>query len=155
MVTDCCIEVNMHDKQPSILKITWIDYWAFVSVVLCLIAAGMYIYDTFFNGNPTQNFTWFAVGILVLGLLGLAWRYISIVSLYNSGLETRATVSEVGFFRDRGYIKYIYPYENKKYASHMTVMKNKMTTCYQIGDEIVVLVDRENPKKSMIKDLFT
>jgi hypothetical protein len=144
----------MNEKQPSILKIIWIDYWAFISGMFCLVAVGMYVYDTFFGGNPTQSFTWLSLGIFILGLLGLAWRYVSLVSLYNSGLETKATVSEVGFFRDRGYIKYIYPYENKKYASRMTVMKNKTTICYQVGTQIEVIVDRENPKKSMIKDLF-
>jgi hypothetical protein len=144
----------MNDKQPSILKIIWIDYWAFISAVFCLGATGMYVYDTFLNGNLAQGFTWVSLGIFVLGLVGLAVRYVSIVSLYNSGLETKATVSDVGFFRDRGYIKYIYPYENKKYASQMTVMKNKTSTRYQIGNEIEVIVDRENPKKSMIKDLF-
>ena len=144
----------MNDKQPSLLKIIWIYYWTFVSAVFCLVAAGMYIYDAFLDGKSTQSLTWVSLGIFLLGLLGVAYRYISIVSLYNSGLETRATVSEVGFFRDRGYIKYIYPYENKKYASYMTVMKNKTTTRYQIGAEIEVIVDRENPKKSIIKDLF-
>ena len=144
----------MNDKQPSLLKIIWIDYWAFVSTIFCLVAAGMYVYDTFFKETSAQNLTWFALAIFGAGLLGLAWRYISIVSLYNSGLETKATVSEIGFFRDRGYIKYIYPYENKKYASRMTVMKNKLTTRYRIGSEIEVIVDRENPKKSIIKDLF-
>ena len=145
----------MNDKQPSLWKIIWIDYWAFVSIMLCLIAAGMYVYETFLSKVPAQSITWVALGVFGLGLLGLAWRYVSIVSLYNSGLEARATVSEVGFFRDRGYIKYIYPYENKKYASHMTVMKNRTTTRYQVGQEIEVMVDRENPKKSIIKDLFT
>ena len=145
----------MNDKHPSLLKIIWIDYWGFVSTVLCLIAAGMAIYNTFLSRNATPGMLWFALGILGLGLWGVALRYISIVSLYNSGLETQATVSEVGFFRDRGTIKYIYPYENKKYASHMTVMKNGTTTRYQVGSEIEVIVDRENPKKSLIKDLFT
>ena len=144
----------MNEKQPSILKIIWIDYWAFISAMLCLVAVGMYVYDTFFSGNPTQSFTWLSLGIFILGLLGLAWRYVSLVSLYNSGLEAKATVSEVGFFRDRSYIKYIYPYENQKYASHMTVMKNKTTIRYQVGTQMEVMVDRENPKKSMIKDLF-
>ena len=145
----------MDDKQPSLLRIIWIDYWAFVSAFFCLIAAGMFIYDTFLSRTTTQNILWVSLGLLILGMLGFAGRYVSIVSLYNSGLEARATISEVGFFRDRGYIKYIYPYENRKYASRMTVMKNRRTTRYQVGDEIEVLIDRENPKKSMIKNLFT
>lgn len=144
----------MTDKQPSLWKVIWIDYWAFVSVMLCFIAVGMYIYDMFFSRNPTQTFVLFSLGIFMLGLFGITWRYMSLISLFNSGQEAKATVSEVGFFRDRGYIKYIYPYENKKYASHMTVMKNQLTTRYQVGDVVDVLVDRENPKKSMIKDLF-
>jgi hypothetical protein len=144
----------MNDKQPSFFKIIWIDYWAFVSTVVCFIAAGMYLYDIFLSGNRTQSVTWVALGVLILGLWGVALRYISLISLYNSGLEARARVSEVSFFRDRGYIRYIYLYENKKYAGHMIVMKNKMTTRYQMGDEIEVIVDREKPKKSMIKDLF-
>ncbi|HLO15092.1 MAG TPA: DUF3592 domain-containing protein [Anaerolineales bacterium] len=145
----------MNDKQPSILKIAWIDYWAFISAAFCLVAMGIYIYHLFLSGNPTHNFIGVALGIFVLGLLGMAWRYISIVSLYNSGLETKGTISEIGFFRDRGYIKYIYPYENRKYAGHVTVMKNRTTTRYKIGNEIEVIVDRENPKKSLIKDLYT
>lgn len=145
----------MNDKQPSLWKVIWIDYWAFVSVMLCFIAVGMYIYDMFFGRNPTQTFVLFSLGIFMLGLFGIAWRYVSLISLFNSGQEAKATVSEVGFFRDRGYIKYIYPFENKKYAGHMTVMKNQLTTRYQVGDVVDVLVDRENPKKSMIKELFT
>ena len=144
----------MNDKHPSILKIIWIDFAAFLSTALCLMAIGLYVYDRFFQGNISQPFAWFALGIFVLGLLGLAWRYISLVSLYNSGLDARATVSDVSFFRDRGSIHYIYPYEGRRYAGHMTVMKNRLTTRYQIGEEIEVSVDRENPKKSLIKDLF-
>ena len=144
----------MNDKQPSILKIIWIDYVSFLSTALCLMAIGLYVYDRFIKGNISQSFAWITLGIFILGLFGLAWRYISIVSLYNSGLEAKANVSEVGFFRDRGSIKYIYSYEGQRYAGHMTVMKNKSTSCYQIGDEIVVIVDREKSKKSLIKELF-
>lgn len=45
----------MYDKQPSLLKIIWIDYWAFVSTVFCAIAPGMYLYDLFFSQNRIQS----------------------------------------------------------------------------------------------------
>ena len=144
----------MNDKQPSILKIIRIDYWAFVCTIFAIITPGFYLYDRFSGGAFVPNFEWITLGLLTLALFGLASRYISIVSLYNSGLEVRATVSDIGFFRDRGYIKYIYTFENRKYASQMTVMKNRVTTSYRIGNEIDVIVDRENPKKSLIRDLF-
>ena len=144
----------MNDKQPSILKIIWIDYWAFVCTIFAIIAPGLYLYGRFSQGAFIPNLDWITLGLLTLALFGLASRYISIVSLYNSGLEAKATISDIGFFRDRGYIKYIYTFENRKYASQMTVMKNRITTQYRIGNEIEVMVDRENPKKSIIRDLF-
>jgi hypothetical protein len=143
----------MNDKQPNIIKIFWNDYWAFISAVFCIVAIGFYFYDIFVATN-SSGFMWVAIGMFLLGLFGFIVRYISIVSLYNSGIEAKAVISEVGFFRDRGYIKYIYSFENKKYASQLSVMKNKTTASYQIGEEIEVIVDRENPKKSLIKRLI-
>ena len=144
----------MIDTKPSLLKIIWIDYWSFISAIFCVFAPGFYIYDVLFSGTFVQNFRWVALGLFFLSFFGLISRYISIISLYNGGIEANATISDIGFFRDRGYIKYIYPFENRKYASQVTVMKNKSTTRYRIGEEVVVIVDRENPKKSVIKDLF-
>lgn len=144
----------MDDKQPSLLKIVWIDYIAFLATALSLMAVGLYVYDRFFMRSVSQSFTWITMGIFVVGLFGVTWRFTSIISLYNSGLEARATVSEVSFFRDRGAIRYIYPYQGQRYAGRMIVMKNKLTDRYQIGDEVAVIVDRENPGKSIIRDLF-
>lgn len=144
----------MNEKKPSIVKIFWNDYWSFLSTTFCVVAIGFYLYDIFVVTNSISNFKWIAIGMFLLGLFGVMTRFISIISLYNSGIETKATVSEIGFFRDRGYIKYIYSFENKKYASQMSVMKNKTTIKHQVGQEINVIVDRENPKKSLILDLF-
>lgn len=144
----------MNEKKPSIVKIFWNDYWSFLSTTFCVVAIGFYLYDIFVVTNSVSNFKWIAIGMFLLGLFGVMTRFISIISLYNSGIETKATVSEIGFFRDRGYIKYIYSFENKKYASQMSVMKNKTTIKHQVGQEINVIVDRENPKKSLILDLF-
>lgn len=144
----------MNEKKPSIVKIFWNDYWSFLSTTFCVVAIGFYLYDIFVVTNSVSNFKWIAIGMFLLGLFGVMTRFISIISLYNSGIETKATVSEIGFFRDRGYIKYIYSFENKKYASQMSVMKNKTTIKHQVGQEINVIVDRENPQKSLILDLF-
>ena|SRR5688572_15333639 len=144
----------MNEKRPATLKIILNDYGAFLSLVFCIIAPTLYLYDAFMAENPSQGFTWIAIGMFLLAFLSLGIRFISIISLYNSGIEAKAIINEIGFFRDRGYIKYIYSIDNKKYASRTAVMKNKSTTKYQIGDEVDVLISRENPKKSLIKELF-
>lgn len=144
----------MNNQQPSILKIIWVDFWAMVSAIFLIIVPVMYLYFAYVDGHLSENLIWTILGLLAISIFGLASRYISIVSLYNSGLEAKATISEISFFRDRGHIKYIYSFQGQKYASQMRVMKNKITTRYEIGNEVDVIVDGGNPKKSIIKDLF-
>jgi len=144
----------MNNKSASFLKIVWVDYWAFLSVVTAILAIGFYIYNTALASSPIPGADLFVLAVFVLGLLGLAWRFISITSLVNSGLEIKATVSEIGFFRDRGFIKYIYTYEGNRLVGHTSVMKNKMTTRFAIGQEVLIVVDRGNPRKTLLVDLF-
>jgi len=145
---------SMNEKQPSILKIVWVDTWALFAAIFTLVAPGIYIYNMFFAEQPTDNLGCIMLGILVLSLLGLTIRVISVLSLCNAGLEAKATITEIGFFRDRGYIKFLYTYQGQKFVGSQTVMKNKITTQYRNGQEVNIVVDRENAKKAIITDLF-
>lgn len=144
----------MNDNQPSIIKILWNDYGAFLAAIFCLVAPGLYIYDTYFASKPIPNLLVITVIIFALALIFLIYRYFTILSLYNNGLEAKAIITGIGFFRDRGIIKYNFQFNGQNYASQMRVMKNKQTTSYQVGMEVIVIVDRENPKRSLIKELF-
>lgn len=144
----------MNTSRPSFAKILWVDYWALLSALVGMLAVGFYIYNSFLSAKPVENMNLFVVAGFFLGVLGVMLRYASIASLIGSGLEVRATVSEVGFFRDRGFIKYIYTHEGKRLTGHTSVMKNKTTTRYQPGQEVTIVVDRENSKKTLLKDLF-
>lgn len=144
----------MNNKSPSLIKIIWVDYWAFLSVMAAVLAIGFYIYNAFLASAPMPGVDIFILAAVVAGLFGLAWRYISITSLINGGLETKATISEIGFFRDRGFIKYIYLHEGNKLVGHTSVMKNKMSARFTPGQEVIIVVDRENPRKTLLVDLF-
>ena len=144
----------MNDNQPSLLKILWNDYGAFLAMIFCLIAPGFYLYDTYFADKPISNMIWITIAIFTVALFFLIYRFTVLISLYNNGLEAKASITEIGFFRDRGIIKYNFQLNGQNYASQMRVMKNKKTTSYQVGMEIKVIVDRENPKRSLIKELF-
>ncbi len=144
----------MNDNQPSTIKILWNDYVAFLAAIFCLMAPGLYIYDTYFANKPISNMLWITTAIFIVAFFFLIYRYFTILSLYNNGLEAKALITEIGFFRDRGIIKYNFQFNGQNYTSHMRVMKNKKTTSYQVGMEIKVIVDRENPKRSLIKELF-
>ena len=144
----------MNDKQPSIFKIIWVDTWAFPAAIFAIIGPGIFIYQAFFAENPTNDLPWTTLVIFVLSSVGLAIRILSILSVFNNGLEVKAIVSEVGFNRDRGFIKYAYTHEGNTMIGKSAVMRTKATSSYQVGQEINVLVNRENPQKTLIKDLF-
>ena len=144
----------MSNLQPSFLKIIWTDYWAFLLTMFSLVFPGIFLYDYLRSGTLDLRFSWVSIGIFGLSVFGLILRCISIITLFNSGWEVKATINEMGFFRGRGYIQYIFPYQNGRYAGRMTVMKTKATSSYRVGDEVIVIVDRDNPKKSIIRDLF-
>ncbi len=144
----------MNTSRPSFAKILWVDYWALLSALVGVLSAGFYIYNSFLSAKPAVNMDLFVLAGFFIGVLGVMLRYASIASLIGGGLELTATVSEVGFFRDRGIIKYIFTHEGKRMSGHTSVMKTKATTRYQPGQEVTIVVDRENPKKTLLKDLF-
>lgn len=98
--------------------------------------------------------------LLVFGGLSLAavvlllWRISIFTAVFNDGLDTPATISQVNFFRDRGRISYVYTFQGQKYRSGNAVMKTKLTRNYQVGDEVMVLVDRSKPKRAFVRDLY-
>ena len=144
----------MVEKSLSLLKIIRTDYWAFLLAMFSVIFPAIYIYDYLRSGEFIPNFNLISIGFLGLSVFGLISRCISIITIFNSGWEVKATVSEIGFFRGRGYIKYIFPFQNGRYVGVMNVMKNKATSQFRVGDEVIVIVSRDDPKKSFIRDLF-
>jgi hypothetical protein len=144
----------MNETRPSYLKIFWIDYGTFVPSVFALVAGGLYLYDLLGAPDPSPNFRLWMLGLAGAGLAAAVWRSSVLIALYDDGQETNAVVNDIGFFRDRGYIQYVYAQGGQKYQGRMQVMKNKFTRAYKIGDQIAVMVDRENPRRSMIKNLF-
>jgi hypothetical protein len=92
--------------------------------------------------------------IAVIAIIILLWRMMRFYSLFNDNQEALATINDVSFFRDRGRITYIHKYNGGNYVSSHYVMKNSRTKSLAVGDQVTVLVDRNNPKKAFIKDLF-
>ena len=142
----------MNNKRASIGKIIFVDYWAFLSVAVALVAVGFYIYNkTFIKASLITELDWIMVAAIALGIAGLIWRITAVSSIINNGQETKATVSEVSFYRGRGFIKYTYPRDGKTYAGKTAVMKTGATPQIRVGQEVTIATHQG---KSLIKDLF-
>jgi hypothetical protein len=143
-----------NEKRPSLLRVVQIDYWTFVAAVSTIILWIFFLYDALIAKNDSQTYLYWIVPFTVFCVIVVAWRYASILNIYGIGQEAKAVVNGAGFFRDRGYISFIYTYQGQKYQVRSAVLRTRRTTRYQVGDEIDVVVSRDNPKKAIIRDLY-
>jgi hypothetical protein len=141
----------MNNKRASIGKIIFADYWAFLSAGIAVVAVGFYIFNTFINANPLVGLDIYMAAAFVLGVAGLVWRVMSVSSIINNGEEVKATISEISFYRGRGFIKYTYPRDGKTMMGKTAVNKTGATSAFRVGQEITIAVSQG---KSLIKDLF-
>lgn len=144
----------MIEQRPSIFRIIWMDAAAFLSAIFAALFAAFIAYD-FLRGNTPNQTTLLMFGGIILVALGiLVWRLTTIFNLFNDGQEATATITDISFYRDRGRVAYIFMFQNEKYLNSNAVMKHGKSRMLQVGEQTIVLVNRDNPKKSILKDLY-
>jgi hypothetical protein len=95
------------------------------------------------------------IALITLAGLGLVfWRVQVIKAIFEDGIEIAGTLRSVVFFRDRGRVEYVYTYLDQKYASGNAILKTSRTKRLQPGMQIVLVVDRSQPRRAFIRDLY-
>lgn len=144
------------NKHPSLIKITTIDYIACLAFLFPVIFWGLYIVLIILEKVTITDFILpiiFSV-ITIFAFVVLVWRIQVFNTVFDDGLESTATISSISFFRDRGRVDYVYSYQGQKYISGNAILKVKRTQALQIGEQVIVIVDRNNPKRAFIRDLY-
>lgn len=144
------------NKQPSLVKIATIDYFAFL-VWLSPVVSWMTYFALLTIGKvEADNFI--PPASLVAGTLAalaiFAWRIQVFNNVFSDGFESTATISNILFFRDRGRVEYIYTHQGQKYLGSTTLHKVRQTQALQVGQQVIVMIDRNNPKRAFIRDLY-
>jgi len=144
------------NKQPSLVKIITIDYAAFMALLFPIITWGIYMVLVVLQKVKTTDFSLLAIytGITIVAVGVMGWRIQVFNSVFNDDIEVPAIISNVFFFRDRGRIDYVYTYQGQKYASGNTVHKVKQTRSLLVGEQVIVMLDRNNPKRAYIRNLY-
>ena len=102
--------------------------------------------------NPTLPI--FLGGISFVSIVVVLWRIMLITTVFNDNQQVEANITRVFFFRDRGRIECVYEYNGQKFISGNAVMKTRWSKAIKEGDRVVVMVDRNQPKRSFIRDLY-
>jgi hypothetical protein len=144
----------INEKKPSLMRIIQVDYPAFLAAIFPPLIWAFYLFDAL-RGNPASvNFLYTLLAITAGSLAVLAWRYSAILSFFDNGVESQATINEVGFFRGRGRVAFVYRFQGQKYLTSSMVMKTKRTECIQPGECMVILLMPDNPKRAILRDLY-
>lgn len=144
------------NDQPSLLKIITIDYAAFLGWLVPVTMWAFYIFLLIVGNIHLQDITYLimVIGFSVIGLTILLWRILTIHTVFNDNIQTPGNISHLAFFRDRGRVEYVYTYQAQKYCSGNGIHKVKQTEQIRVGSNTILVVDRNNPKRAFIRDLY-
>jgi len=143
-------------KIASTLHIIQIDYMALLGFLFPFGMWGFYLVLWILGNIDPSDLTLpiiFAF-ITLLSVMVLIWRVQTINNIFADGLEAVATINNISFFRDRGRVDYVYTFQGQKYVGGNAIHKVKKTQSLQIGEQVIVMVDRNNPKQAYIRDLY-
>jgi hypothetical protein len=95
-----------------------------------------------------------AIVATMTGLGILAWRIGLLWRVFRCGTQVRGRISSVYLRRDRGRVEYTYIYASQEFKSGAEIHRTKQTKALKKGDRVILIVDRSNPKRAFIRDLY-
>jgi hypothetical protein len=158
----------MEKPKPSLVRIIQSDFIAMLGVLAPAVFLVAYIAIAYFGFLPgfrghdpiqgTEGAPFFLYGFivtLILGIPAVIWRFKTIQKVFASGTEVVGKIENVYFRRDRGNVVYRYEYQGKSYSGVNAIMKNSRTQALMPGMEIVLIVDKDDSGRALIRDLYT
>lgn len=149
--------------RPSAFRILRTDYLSSLAVIVPLVGFALFILTGVFGlhifrrGVDVSDAPFFLKWGLISGAIGiplLFWRLRAIQSLFARGVEVPGSVLSANFHRGRGRIEFAYFFQGVEHSAGAAVQKNYTVRRMLSRDEVIVIVDPENPRKAFLRDLF-
>lgn len=144
----------MLNQKPSLFRVVSVDYSSLLSVMFPAVFWFASGYFHFTGDDSLELFVIIAIASSVIGIPFLIWRYWTISSVFDDGMEVQGIILGVGFFRGRGRVDYTYTFQGQKYQSSNSINRSKYTRNLRDGQTATLLVNRENPKQAFIKEIY-
>jgi len=144
----------MLNEKPTLFRVVSVDYLSLLSVMFPVVFWGLSGYFYYIGDDALQIFVILSIAFSIIGIPLLFWRYQMISSVFEDGLEAPGMITRIGFFRGRGRVDYAYSYQGQKYTSGNAISRSKHTRNLMSGQQVTVLVDRNNPKRAFVKEIY-
>jgi hypothetical protein len=141
----------MNQQRPALLRILYTDYLAFMAL---LFPAVFWIILLFGRTAQDAYMFYITVAMTAVAIPLLLWRIFFFIKMFDTGVETPAVIQGMSFYRSRGRVGYTYTFNGAQYAAQDVIFKIGRVKEFASGEEVVALVDPNNPKRAIIKKLY-
>jgi membrane-bound metal-dependent hydrolase YbcI (DUF457 family) len=144
------------ERKASLLQIIWNDGVSFLSAAVIVGFWAVFFFMPYIKKgwHSDANLAYIFAAISAAALVVIFWRVRLIKGIIENGIEAKATISSISFYKDRGRVEYIYNHEGQKYMRGNGIMKTKRTKNLRVDDTVIVMIDPGNPGKALIRDLY-
>lgn len=144
----------MPDERPSLLKILQMDLASLLSVIFLLVFWSFYLLDALVLENRMAALPAPLLAGTLAGAGTLVWRLTFILDLFQRGSEAAAVVEDVGVWRTYLTLHLVYTVRGQCYFYALSVLPTRRAKEVSQRDEVIVLVDPDNPRRVVVKDLY-
>ena len=144
----------MQNQRPSLFRVISVDYLSLLSTLFPITFWIFSAYYFYIGDDSLQFFVLLSTAISVVGIPLLFWRYRIISSAFDDGTEAQGTIIGVSFFRGRGRVNYAYSFQGQKLVSGNTINRTKYTKDLTNGQQVTILIDRNDPKRAFVKEIY-
>lgn len=141
-------------KRPSILRIIDSDYAAALALLLLVLFWLLFGMLSVLRLFDLQILRYLATGLTAGSLIVLAWRCWLIRRIFTEGVETLGEIRQVWFYHERGQLVVTYIWEKRPVQKNSMIPKNNYTKTLQEGQQIPLMIDRRQPKRAFLRDLY-
>jgi hypothetical protein len=143
----------MIKKIPGFTAIIRTDYLSLVLLLSPIVAVCIFLY--LFTKGEKDSFIYILAGTVIICPPLLFLRVNNIRSLFSCGEETTGRIHKIQFFRDRAWIFYQYEFDGSVYNKKMMIHRNKTTRELRTYKSATILVNADNPRNAILKDIFS
>jgi len=144
----------MQNERPSVFRVIGEDYVSLLSILFPLLFWIYSAFSLYTRDDSSRFFVLLSAVITAVAIPLLLWRYRSISAVFEEGLQAQGTITSIHFFRGRGRVSYVYTFQGQKYSSGNAINKTKHSRNLEVGQQVTLLIDRNNPQRAFVKEIY-
>jgi len=154
-------------SKPSVINIIKTDFIVMVgllapAIILALalddkylgLLSGLFSRERIDSGESHEFFFIFSIGLAAILIPFSMHRIYCFHKWFGNSALINGIVTAVPYTKDRGTFKYRYTYNGQEYSSSNFVHRTKSTGSIQPGQEIDIVVYKNNPNRAFIRKLY-